>query len=262
MAYTPYYATWHDADSATGGGNTSTPLVAAALQHIEDGIAALSADFPSAAAIAASAHDVPVWNGSAWVRASGTPTAATVLKGDGSWADPAPAVTALPGSPVDGQEVVYTDSLTAPTYAWRLKYFSGASSPKWVFMGGTPMVSAVSGSLTTSTSGSFIDLTSGPTLTVPLTGTYYVIVGIRGDNASYSSQYGMLVRVFGSTLGAGNTRTFFVATLQFAMVRTQLPPESYSLTVAETLKIQCQIGAAQSTTFSEGQIQILPRRVS
>ena len=62
MAYSPYYATWHDADSVTGGGDTSTPLVAAALQHIEDGIAAA---IPAPAS--PSTNDGLFWNGTGWV---------------------------------------------------------------------------------------------------------------------------------------------------------------------------------------------------
>jgi len=38
MPYTKYNDPWVDADSATGGGDESTPLVAAALDNIEDGI--------------------------------------------------------------------------------------------------------------------------------------------------------------------------------------------------------------------------------
>ena len=33
----------------------------------------------------AAAGDVPVWNGSTWVRPNGSPSASTVLRGDGSW---------------------------------------------------------------------------------------------------------------------------------------------------------------------------------
>ncbi len=37
--------------------------------------------------------------------------------------------TTIPGSPTNGQEIVYTDSLTAPTYMWRLRYITAAT--KW-----------------------------------------------------------------------------------------------------------------------------------
>ncbi len=39
MAYTKVHDPWHNAASATGGGDTSTPLTAAALDTMETGIA-------------------------------------------------------------------------------------------------------------------------------------------------------------------------------------------------------------------------------
>ena len=45
-------------------------------------------------------------------------------------------VTSLPGSPVDGQEVILVDSTTAPTYGVRLRYVSAAS--KWIRVGDMP----------------------------------------------------------------------------------------------------------------------------
>lgn len=46
--------------------------------------------------------------------------------------------TTLPGSPVDGQEAILVDSVTNPTYVWRLRYNAGsASAYKWEFIGGT-----------------------------------------------------------------------------------------------------------------------------
>jgi hypothetical protein len=40
IGYTKYHDPWQDADSATGGGDETTPLVAAALDHLEAGILA------------------------------------------------------------------------------------------------------------------------------------------------------------------------------------------------------------------------------
>jgi len=52
-------------------------------------------------------------------------------------------VTALPGSPFDGQLILFTDSLTAPTYLWQLRYnASSASTFKWEFIGGSNFRSA------------------------------------------------------------------------------------------------------------------------
>src|SRR5262249_55540522 len=48
--------------------------------------------------------------------------------------------TALPATPVDGQEFILVDSLTNPAYQWRLRYNAGSSSSfKWEFVGGTPI---------------------------------------------------------------------------------------------------------------------------
>lgn len=76
MAYTKYHDPWADADGATGGGDESTPLIAAALDHIEDGIGAAATVADAAATVADAAIPDPggattasalVWNGSAWV---------------------------------------------------------------------------------------------------------------------------------------------------------------------------------------------------
>jgi hypothetical protein len=41
-------------------------------------------------------------------------------------------------TPYDGQEIILTDSLTAPTYDWRFRYNAGSGSAyKWEFIGGT-----------------------------------------------------------------------------------------------------------------------------
>ena len=85
-------------------------------------------------------------------------------------------VTALPGSPTDGQEVILVDSLTAPTYSWRLRYSSGISdASKWLFVGGIPATVLVATAESTSTTASFVDLaTVGPAFTVPRAGIYLV----------------------------------------------------------------------------------------
>jgi hypothetical protein len=69
MAYTKYHSAWADADGATGGGDESTPIVAAALDHIETGIfdAATTADAAIPAPDSPDTNNGLFWNGSAWV---------------------------------------------------------------------------------------------------------------------------------------------------------------------------------------------------
>lgn len=69
------------------------------------------------------------------------PGGSTFLKADGTWASTGPPLlTAPPGSPVDGQEYIHTDSGTAPTYAWYMRYSSGISDAnKWLCIGGSSL---------------------------------------------------------------------------------------------------------------------------
>jgi hypothetical protein len=62
---------------------------------------------------------------------AGYPADATkALLGDGTWgAAGLSLATALPGVPTDGQMVALTDSLTAPTYVWPLRY--NATATRW-----------------------------------------------------------------------------------------------------------------------------------
>jgi hypothetical protein len=99
--------------------------------------------------------------------------------------------TTLPGSPVDGQEFVLVDSLTAPTYSWRLRYIAAKASNKWVFVGGVPGFANVNTAENVS-SGAYHDLaTVGPAFALPVVGDYIVghgcLVGNYGGDTSYMS---------------------------------------------------------------------------
>jgi Carbohydrate-binding module family 5/12 len=81
--------------------------------------------------------------------------------------------TTLPASPVDQQEAILVDSLTAPTYRWRFRYNAGsASTYKWEYIGGTPATSYIEASESVP-STSYTELTTvGPSVTVPRAGEY------------------------------------------------------------------------------------------
>jgi len=81
-----------------------------------------------------------------------------------------PLVTAIPGSPTDGQEIIFTDSLTAPTYQWHLKYVAAKATNKWICVGGPPKLVRVetSESITSATYGD--TATVGPSFTLPRAG--------------------------------------------------------------------------------------------
>ena len=61
-----------------------------------------------------------------------------LLDGPSGSSLPAPLSTTLPGSPVDGQEVILVNSLTAPVYHWHMRYVAASTnSNKWIYVGGT-----------------------------------------------------------------------------------------------------------------------------
>jgi len=87
-------------------------------------------------------------------------------------------VTALPASPVDGQEVILVDSLTAPTFAWHLKYVAAKASNKWVAIGGDA-VSWVPAQESRGVTATYAALTTpGPQVTVPVAGIYTVEMSV------------------------------------------------------------------------------------
>ena len=124
----------------------------------------------------------------------------------------------LPASPSDGDEYILTDSLTAPTYAWRFKYFAGITDAyKWVYLGGEPMYNEVGTAGVEGTSSTtYVVLTSaGPSLTPPRAGIYDVEIGAAmqpsascfmsydiGATAAVDTDGSVTVAVSGTVVGA------------------------------------------------------------
>jgi len=96
-------------------------------------------------------------------------------------------VSSLPGAPSDGQTVVYTDSLPAPTFTWQLIFVQ--STGKWHFIGGTPLYAEVLTDQSTATANTYLDLaTVGPQVTIPVNGDYEIRAGSQGWNALNTAQ--------------------------------------------------------------------------
>lgn len=103
---------------------------------------------------------------------------------------PTTVVTSLPGTPIDGQTVLYQGAgMATDGIVWMLRYnSSSASSYKWEFVGGAPWMQGISTSEALS-STSYTNLaTTGPTVTAPLAGDYIVrlgaYVGLSNDNTT------------------------------------------------------------------------------
>jgi hypothetical protein len=95
------------------------------------------------------------------------------------WRTVVPAlVTALPGSPDDGQEVDFVADATDGVI-WRFRYRAASSSAyKWEFVGGPPLTAEVAAFESTAVLNSYVDLaTIGPSITVQLAGEYLISLG-------------------------------------------------------------------------------------
>lgn len=166
--------------------------------------------------------------------------------------------TSLPANPVDGQEHVLVDSITAPTYSWRLRYNAASTSPyKWEYLGGTEAWSFVETS-ENCTSTNWSDLaTVGPTFTTPRAGDYLVRGSCalsQGAGAVYSNQIsvnGSYWLAAGMTNGAGPG---WVAMLSGAVVMT-------GIAAATLLKMQYAV-SANNTSFFSRRMTVSPRRLS
>lgn len=173
--------------------------------------------------------------------------------------------TSLPASPIDGQEFTLVDSLTAPTYLWRLRYNAGsASAYKWEFVGGTPLSAYVETSESTS-SLTFTDLaTVGPSVTAPRAGEYRIPFGatirkaaVAGSGARVAPKLGAAATADLDGLdwgtGAGTSD-------EQVSVRRELRLKT--LAASDVVKLQYLAFTANAVTIQRRELAIIPIRVS
>lgn len=106
-----------------------------------------------------------------------------------------PLVTALPSSPVDGQEIyLQTAAMATAGVIWHLRYNASSSSPyKWECVGGPPLTTEVEigGTGGSTSSGTYGNLTggttTGPDVVVPCAGVYDVQVEYMWQNNTASA---------------------------------------------------------------------------
>jgi hypothetical protein len=168
-----------------------------------------------------------------------------------------PLVTALPASPFDGQEVILTDSLTAPTYTWRFRYVAAAPSNKWVFVGGAPGYAEVLTAQAMSSTTFAALATDGPAVTLPVAGDYLVEIGYR-IAAATAVTFSFMSFAIGATpasdvdaahceISTGATGRFSVAR---AIRKTGLP--------ATTLTAKYRLSSVANTTFDNRWMKATP----
>jgi hypothetical protein len=170
-------------------------------------------------------------------------------------------VTALPGSPVDGQEVYYLVD-AASGRVWHLRYRAASTSPyKWEFVGGSPVNAGPQGAVTHAVV-SEIALTSGPTLTVPLSGDYRVGMRCRHQTnaAGLVGTYSRLAKN-GSSAGLTALYHYWVVNLAFSSSVQSAFARIINLAAGDVLSIRVQNEQAVSVTYDGGGLEMWPVRV-
>jgi hypothetical protein len=117
----------------------------------------------------------------------------------------AATVTALPSSPVNGQECYFLADATNGV-VWHLKFRSASASGfKWEFVGGGSLYSEVLTAENT-VSTSFVDLTTvGPQVTVPLAGDYDIEFSVIA-NHTIAGGVAQIAPKLGAAATASNDR--------------------------------------------------------
>lgn len=177
----------------------------------------------------------------------------------GGWA---PEVTSLPTSPVDQQEcVLIADAATGTK--WHVKYRAAATSAsKWEVIGGTPLIAAIDTSQSLPpTDALYHDLTTvGPQIVTPVVGDYRItlagaLLSGSADSAWMSVKYSA-------------TEASDVDALRAAQI--SVPPGlplyrelSAAKTIAAgvTVKARYRTGGAQTGTFANRYLQLMPRAI-
>lgn len=188
-----------------------TPVDAAHMQHIEDGIFAVDTK-PSASLTYVGAYDpAHTYNDGDYVIGPDGITYVCVIGGTVGvtptpWATyPVESYgTSLPASPVDGQTAVLVDSLSAPTWQWRFRYNAGSSSTyKWECIGGAAY-HGVPGGLGALTTTTLTDL-GGSTFTIPRSGVYRTLHGASlYNNGIFNGAYATQLFVCTGATAVGN----------------------------------------------------------
>jgi hypothetical protein len=171
-------------------------------------------------------------------------------------------VTSLPGSPADGDEVLYTDSLTVPTYVWRLRYIAAATTYRWYYVGGPPVaVSIATAEATTSTTYAALT-TPGPTFTTPLAGDWDVGPEFTFQGAAGASRIAMSFDI-GGTGAVDANASMHASSMTAKLERSPRRVTRITGVAASTaLTSKYKSTDATSMTCSDRMITVQPFRVN
>lgn len=137
-------------------------------------------------------------------------------------------VTVLPASPTDGEEVILTDNVASPTFAWTCQWVAAANL--WIVTGGSPAESQVDTSESRNSIAYGNCATVGPTFTTPAAGFYELAYGCNANVNSAVNNAQFMAPVFSAAAAAdadaaqvvnGDVGANFAGSLRATIMRTR-----------------------------------------
>lgn len=179
------------------------------------------------------------------------------LGGPGSGLTGPSLVTSLPASPTDGQEVYYQNAvMEVARIIWHLRYRSAsASSYKWEFLGGLPLLSDVDTDETIINPAGFAELATTQSIIVPLAGVYDA--DIRASAYGPTVGHQAAIAVGGSLLCRQDTHLSGANHRTTLSERRQVSPDC---TAGLDLRMLFY-GSTTAIHFAGRRFSLLPRRV-
>ncbi len=174
-------------------------------------------------------------------------------------------VSALPGSPYDGQVVAYQSSgMAADGTVWLLRYRAASSSSyKWEFIGGSPIFASVTTFQSKVAAGgsTFGNLTTvGPDITLPLAGDYLMA---GGAHCHTTNAAGALMRLGLSIAGAAAFDWIYQGTTSsnqwVPMSREEVFP---GRAANELWRVQYKADTAVQSDWERRYLRVTPIRVA
>lgn len=167
--------------------------------------------------------------------------------------------TSLPAAPTDGLEAILVDSLTDPTYQWRFRYNAGSSSAyKWEFIGGRSAFAEATGLVSTQ-SATPVQLSGGPSITLPRTGLYEISWRVRFSTASNTRGY---VRPYIGSTGVMSLETMLSHRYDNNVESHASDFGEALATAGEVLDLRYQAGDNIVCYWGYRRIWVRPKRVS
>jgi len=171
-----------------------------------------------------------------------------------------PLVSALPGSPVDGQECYYQSAaMAALGIVWHLRYRAGGGTFKWECVGAPALLGEVVTSEQRAATGYGDLATVGPDVTVPLAGEYMVEAGFTFNAATAMVAYMSYSR--GGTAAQDATATHgtvSMAAVTGSFMRTVSP---LTLAAGDLLRGKYRGSTTDNVVYQNRWLRVTPRRV-